>query len=54
MLRELGLAEGASVLLRSREGRIELEGTDLSPDFLQWVRRNLDQYDSSYRDLSAR
>jgi len=52
MLDESGLSEGASVIMRSREGRIELERADLSSDFLQWVRRNLDQYDSAYRELA--
>jgi len=54
MLEESGLSEGASVVIRSREGRIELERADLSSDFLQWVRRNLDQYDSAYRELADR
>lgn len=54
MLDESGLGEGASVVLRSREGRIELEREDLSSGFLQWVHRNLDKYDEAYRDLADR
>jgi hypothetical protein len=33
---------------------LELERADLSSDFLQWLRRNLDQYDSAHRKLADR
>lgn len=54
MLDETGLAEGSNVVLRSQEGRIQLEREDLSAEFLHWVRRNLEKYDEAYRDLADR
>lgn len=52
MLEETGLAEGVDVKVRSADGRIEVERADISPEFVRWLRRHLEQYDTAYRELS--
>lgn len=52
MVAEIGIEEGTSLRLRSHDGRIEVERADLSSDFLQWVHRNIEQYDEAYRALA--
>ena len=55
ILEESGLAEGVSVVVRSRPGggfQVEPEG--LSPEFVAWVHRNLERFDAAYRDLADR